>query len=591
MSNQDDGKVVQGIGLSFGIQTGDAQKEVEEKVERPVFRIAVVAEVTARPEFSTGREPPRTPQPVTRTGFDNLMREIGPALIVEVDDVFDPGQKPLRVDLRLESYKALKPQGIVDQVPALRALVDARRVLEGGQDSQAARDQLGRILPPGRFTDSLLRDLGTSGARATAPAREPATRATDGLDALLANVDFAGPSEGAAAATGDSTSTATTGAVARVEAAFASLLRSVLEHPEVARLETVWRSLYLLAAEARQENGVELELVAVASDAVTDGLVRVAEAAHRGPPDLVVVAGEVPATAHAVEALERWAEVAESLRAPLIADATPGLLGYETLDEVSRSSVRISASNDPRAVLFKSFAAKDASRWVALTLNRPMARPAYTTESARVRDMPIAANGVGGDCYLYGAFALGVLAARSFVRYGVASALTGSEHGKIANFPVHDWDDHGTVYAIPLQSFIPSDTQREIARAGIVALASARNHDAVIVAAAPVVFRGESVAKGGDAPAQIGLGDQLFVGRFSYAVEQLAAAMPASGSPTVLADTARVVLHGFFSVAPPAGPEIDARVDGSMLEITVRPRRYAGVGLEEVSLRAPLGGA
>jgi type VI secretion system protein ImpC len=591
MSTPDDDGA-RGIAVSFGIQTADSPDKEPAAAERPVFRISVVAEAGARPEFSTGPEPTSAPLSITRTAFDQVMLEIGPSLAIEVDNVFDPGGKPLAVDLRFSSFKSFKPQGVVDQVPALRALVDARRVLERvqkGQSVDTARDELARILPAGRFTDALLRDLSGSGAAAIAPATPAASPTGDGLDSLLAKVAFAPASDGGSAAGGRSAATLTE-AAARVESAFSALLGSVVEHPEVARLESVWRSLWLLAAEARPESGVEVELVAVSVDGVTKGLTRVAEAAHRGPPDLVVLADVVTATARDIGALERWAEIAESLRAPLVVDAAPGLLGYDSLEDVARSTARISSSNDPRAVLFKSFAAKDSSRWVAVTLNRPLARAAYTADTARIRDISLRGS-AGGDRYLYGAFTLAVLAARSFVRFGLGSALTGSEHGRLENLPVHDWDDRGSTCAIPLETFISSETLREIARAGVVALASARNRDAVNVTFAPVVYRGESVARGGDAAAPIGLGDQLFVGRFSYAVEQLAAAIPAGADPATVADTARVVLHGFFQAAPPAGPEIAARVDGSTLEITVRPRRYAGVGLEEVSFAARLGAA
>lgn len=600
MAKQGDGNKIQGIGFSFGMQTGDAEAGGEQEVERPVFRIAVIAEVGARPEFAKSEAPANRPLPVTRATFDDVMREIGTTLALEVDNVFDPGQKPLQIELTLDSFKALKPQGIVDQVPVLAALVQARGVLarvKSASDSAAARDELGRLLPPGRFTDALLRELGTGAApRAAAPSDK---KEDDGLGSLLDKVGFAEPSDTAgsivasvarAGSRDSSGGAAAANASARVEQTFASLLGSLLEHPEFARLESIWRSLWLLAAEARHDTGVEIELVAVPMDDVASGLMRVAEATHRGPPDLVIVAAEVSPTAHDIEALERWAEIAEGLRAPLIAGGQPGLLGYDTLEDVARSSVRISSSNDPRAVRFKSFAAKDASRWVALTLNRPLARVAYSTQSARIRDMPLPKPGLGGERYLFGAFAIGVLAARSFAHFGIASALTGNQHGKLDDFPVHDWDDRGSVSAIPVETFIPSETQREIARAGLIALASARNHDSIMLSAAPVAFRGESVGKGGDAPAPIGLGDQLFVGRFSYAVEQLAGAMPASTDPSVIADTARVVLHGFFTVAPPAGPEVHARAAGGMLEVTVRPRRYAGVSLEEVTLHAPLAG-
>jgi hypothetical protein len=53
----------------------------------------------------------------------------------------------------------------------------------------------------------------------------------------------------------------------------------------------------------------------------------------------------------------------------------------------------------------------------------------------------------------------------------------------------------------------------------------------------------------------------------------------------------RIALAELFAGAPPVGPEVFAHVDASRaaLTVTVRPHRFAGIALEEVTLGAPLG--
>jgi hypothetical protein len=118
-------------------------------------------------------------------------------------------------------------------------------------------------------------------------------------------------------------------------------------------------------------------------------------------------------------------------------------------------------------------------------------------------------------------------------------------------------------------------------------LTCAANSDAAVLARAPVLHR----ATGGSAAAASTLADQLFIGRFARAVQQIASALPAGTDPTRGAQVAEIALAELFDRAAPAGPEVTARIDPARnaLSVTVRPRRFAGVSLEEVTLGAALG--
>jgi hypothetical protein len=131
------------------------------------------------------------------------------------------------------------------------------------------------------------------------------------------------------------------------------------------------------------------------------------------------------------------------------------------------------------------------------------------------------------------------------------------------------------------------DAVREIARAGLTMLSCAPNTDAAVLTRVPMLHRG---AGGAGVPATT-LPDQLFAGRFARAVRQTAGAIPARSDPRAAEEVARIALAGMFSRAPPPGPVITARVDAARgaLTITVRPRLFAGVALEEFTVSAPLG--
>ena len=135
---------------------------------------------------------------------------------------------------------------------------------------------------------------------------------------------------------------------------------------------------------------------------------------------------------------------------------------------------------------------------------------------------------------------------------------------------------------------MPSDDAvREVARAGLTMLTCAPNTDAAVLARAPVLHR----AGGGQGAPSGTLADQLFVGRFARAVQQIASAIPVGTEPRAAEEVARIALAGMFDRAAPSGPEIAAKVDAtrSALTVTVRPRRFAGISLEELTLGAALG--
>ncbi len=624
-----------GVGFGSGAQGHREGDAPEEASPRGPLRVVVVSQVTAQSEFSTGPEPLVTVRRLSRAEFDRVFMELAPSLAFELEtQVVD---KPLRVDLRFERLKALKPQSLVEQVPTLRALVDAKRIIqhliEGRLGQGAARDQLARVLPAGRFNDDLCRELAGADAAPHAVASAPSSAASapgappaappagGGLEALLAQVDIAPSAEpGATAVTQQApgaSASALVSAVARaavgkksggggstaeraltkIESHFQALLGAILRHPEVQRLEATWRGLWLLLERANLGAGVELDLLPAGdgTQGISQALTQLAaregiHEAERAPVDLIVIDREVSASQHDLKALEAWATLAELMRAPIVTAGSHELVGVDQLRELSFSERRHAGSTDPRAVAARAVAGRDAARWVCLTLNRALVRAAYTEETARTKDIAFAQDPAlpGAHVFIPGTWLVAALVMESFVRTGLGTDITG-QGGVLNNLPVHEVEDRGERAAIPVEVFISSESQSELARTGVAALGCARNRDLVVLSHAPVFYR-EPSQTGGDArPAELSLPDQLFVGRFSHAVEMVAAAIPAHTPARAAGEVAQIALLDFFQNPPPVGPEVEATVEGGNLIVTVRPRRFAGIGLGEVTLAAPLG--
>jgi type VI secretion system ImpC/EvpB family protein/type VI secretion system ImpB/VipA family protein len=610
---------------SFGVSFGEGTKGQGggEVADDRTLRVAVVAEVVPGADWSTGRTPPLDAVRIDAETFDAVMGQLAPSFAIEVDDPFGESEPPLRVDLVWRDRKAMRPNEIVEQVPALRALVDARRVVQdvatGKASADSARAQLARILPRATWADALVSEVRSApvnpaptakppSAPAAAAARAAGNGAGGGLDALLDMVDVSEPSPmsdepGATrgelsrvvAAVARSARPGTRRAVVgtapqRLEHAFRNLLDSILRHPEFRRLEATWRGLRLLVEHCDRKSGVEVDVVCAGREAVTDALRRLAEGdAERSPVDLVIVDQRIEPVAADLALLEKWAGLAEVLLAPIVVAGHPTMLGVESLERVARSTSQLSASDDGRAVALRSVAAREASRWVAIVLNDPLVRQPHTQATSRQQQPPFEEDAHDLDAHVFanGAYVVGALCARSHGRLRWPTAILGPRDGAVGNLPVHTVRDRGEEAAIPLQVAPSEDAVREVAKAGLIVLTCAPNTDTVLLARAPVLHRGG----GGSGSASATLADQLFVGRFARAVQQVASAIPHDTDPRAAEEVARIALHEMFQHAAPPGPEIAAKVDAARgaLVVTVRPRRFAGIALEELTLGAALG--
>src|SRR6185312_6217612 len=114
-----------------------------------------------------------------------------PSLAIDVPDPLAQDEAPLRIDLVWRDRKAMRPSAIAQQVPVLRALVEARKVVADvaarRRPVDAARAELTRILPRGAWVDAVLRDAGKAGGigDAVGTRNVPESRASSALDALL----------------------------------------------------------------------------------------------------------------------------------------------------------------------------------------------------------------------------------------------------------------------------------------------------------------------------------------------------------------------------------------------------------------------
>jgi hypothetical protein len=514
------------------------------------FHVLVVAPLRASDDHAMN-PPWSAPVRFERASFDEAMASVAPRLVIDVPDptaARGEGGKSVRLELQFDAMRSFKPDVLAASVPLLAALVC------GAHETTSRRSVS-------------LRD--------SAPATAPSANASL-LDDILSGMESPGSS--------------------RAGLGLGGALANVLANEEVQNLERAWRGLHFLVSRAsstseRSERGVlttsertiAVSAIAATADEVDGVLERLARATDADPIDLVLVDHALGSTHRDLDRVASWAARAEALGAPLVANGLPELVGEADLSALGRSQRRLRSSDDPRAAAVRAIAARDVTRWIALALNGAIARPRHRGVVPRLPGVTLDES---AELYLGPAMMVGALAADSVQRTGWACALSGPTNGAVRDLPVHVEDGSGT----PLEALASEATAAEAAAAGLMLFASVANKDVAILAHAPTLYRGAATTGGAPPAAAHGLVDQIFVARIARAIVQLAAAIPGDTPPSAVAEVAKLALTELFGDAP-RRPEVEIAVGGvpPCLEVTVRPRGFHGVRLEEVTLGAPLG--
>jgi type VI secretion system protein ImpC len=241
--------------------------------------------------------------------------------------------------------------------------------------------------------------------------------------------------------------------------------------------------------------------------------------------------------------LRRAGEFAMELKAPLLAAVGEAFFGMAGLDEVSGVPDLRSYMESEVFVKWNGFRGTEASRWVALALNRFLLRNRYAEGSART-PFPFEEDGEG----LWGnpVWAVASLISRSFSRTGWCGQITGMRGGGLVeDLPVRPATvAPGDVRQVPLQAAPRKGRAGDFAGAGFLALECGEDQDAAVLVEAPTAHLPERYPDPADTEAARGrsrLAYQLVASRIARRVEVLLAQMPGQSPSEIQGELARVL--------------------------------------------------
>jgi type VI secretion system protein ImpB len=128
------------VQITYDVEIGDAV----EKKELP-FVMGVLADLAGHPEGTPSKLKDRRFVEIDRDNFNQIMEKISPRLDLSVEDRLK-GEGEIKVELNFREFSDFHPEAIVQQVPRLAKLLEARTQLRDLLSKLDGNDELNQLL-------------------------------------------------------------------------------------------------------------------------------------------------------------------------------------------------------------------------------------------------------------------------------------------------------------------------------------------------------------------------------------------------------------------------------------------------------------
>jgi len=157
------------VQITYDVEIGDAV----EKRELPLV-VGVMADLMGKPASAPPKMKDRRFVEIDRDNFDEIMTKIGPRLDMSVPDTMK-GEGNLKIELNFKQFADFHPEAVVQQVPRLQKLLEARLELRDLLAKLDGNDDLGGLLASVVGNTDGLKQL--RGSDTSAPAEKKAEAA------------------------------------------------------------------------------------------------------------------------------------------------------------------------------------------------------------------------------------------------------------------------------------------------------------------------------------------------------------------------------------------------------------------------------
>ena len=288
--------------------------------------------------------------------------------------------------------------------------------------------------------------------------------------------------------------------IASVDRASAGLMRTVLREERVRALESAWRALYFLVTRLETSNELKLYLLDLSKDELSDNLARedlsqsslykllVEEAVETPGGELwSLIAGNYTfdVTRDDAEMLASIAQIAQAAQAPLVAAASPRLLGCESLAATPNPEDWKATIDDEARKVWSVLRMLPEAKYIGLALPRFLLRLPYgkRTEPIEAFDFEEIGESQTHEAFLWGnpAFAVVYLIGQTFSERGWD--FSSGTIQDIDGLPLYVTEEAGDAVTLPCaEALLTVGAAEKILSAGLMPLLSFRDQDRVRLA-------------------------------------------------------------------------------------------------------------
>lgn len=307
----------------------------------------------------------------------------------------------------------------------------------------------------------------------------------------------------------DNTKLISDDAVKSIEAIISALdqkitqqITQILHHPDFQKLEGTWRGLAYLVNNTETDETLKIRVLNISKKDLAKTIAKYKGTAWDQSPlfkklyeeEFGMPGGQPYGAiigdyffdhgAQDVEMMAGMAQIAAAAHAPFITAAGPGLMGFESWQELSNPRDLTKIFQTPDYAPWRSLRESDDARYLGLTMPRVLARSPYDPKNNPVDDFVYEEDTEGAKhdkfTWMNAAYTMGVNITRAFKLYGWCSRIRGVESGgMVEGLPVHTFktDDGGTDMKCPSEVAITDRREAELAKNGMMPLSHWKNTD------------------------------------------------------------------------------------------------------------------
>ncbi|HFE44661.1 MAG TPA: type VI secretion system contractile sheath large subunit [Nannocystis exedens] len=278
--------------------------------------------------------------------------------------------------------------------------------------------------------------------------------------------------------------------IADLDRRLAAQLDTILHHPQVQAIESAWRSAKRLVDRVDHHENIITEIFSCSREELFEDFSGAPEIPRSGlysvvynraygvfggnPYGVICAAFDFGSGAEDLGLLRYCAAVAAMAHAPLIANASPSLLGLDSFADLPRLRDPAAAMNSPRLRLWRAFRATEDARYVTLALPRVLLREPYNVETCphdQLRYRESTRHGAADLLWGYASFELTALIAASFARHRWGVYFLGSRAAAVAEQIRWTYPSlAGIWHRCPLECQVSNRIEHALADEGLTAL-------------------------------------------------------------------------------------------------------------------------